>query len=372
MTKFSTVDYRIDDLSFATWERCSDCSGGPTPGARAVLAYWLEQAPAIAAELGATKPGIRSMGIYNCRDVRGGTTKSVHACGRAVDCGVNVNVDGHRTMVEFLRRLAPHAKGLGVQLVIFSRLSGSARNPWPHDYEGTHPHFDHLHIELNGAAAQTLTLTTLRSRVGDWTGDPGTPPSPTPDDGADDDSQPPVPWETQVVDRLDVVRFDQGNIVGDEVKVVQGLLAARGVPPTSSFRTRISDGLRYVTPDGYGYARTRAALTTFQARTSTGGRNGPDLIVGPKTWAALVGTVRQIRFDRGVVRGGPVATIQALLAAQDEPPANSLSRAGVPDRIGGRHTRDALADWQRTHDAGGTSGPDLIAGPKTWRSLLHA
>ena len=378
MTRFSTVDYQIDSFAFASWEGCTDCSGGPTPGARALLAYWLEQAPPVAAEIGLGSKGeqlglqIRSMGIYNCRTVRGGTARSIHACGRAVDCGIAVSVNGHRTMVEFLRRLAPHAKGLGVQLAIFSRLSGSARHPWPNDYRGTHPHHDHLHIELNGAAAQTLTLATLRSRVGDWRPDPGTPPSPTPPDAADDDSQPPAPWEQTVVDRLEVVRFDRGNIVGDEVKVVQGLLAARGVPPTSSFRTRTAGNLRYVTPDGFGRARTRAALSTFQARTNTGGRAGPDLIVGDRTWAALIGTVRQIRFDRGLVRGGVVAAVQALLAAQGHPPANSLGRDGRPDRIGGRHTRDALAAFQREHTAGGSSGADLIVGPKTWDALLDS
>ena len=64
--------------TFARWERAADCTGGATPGAKALLAGVLERyAP----------HGAVSKGIYNCRTVRGKTTPSCHGEGRAVDVG---------------------------------------------------------------------------------------------------------------------------------------------------------------------------------------------------------------------------------------------------------------------------------------------
>lgn len=141
----------------APWQRCGDCSGGPTPGARALLAAWLEFD-----ELAS------SMGIYNCRDVRGSGSLSMHACGRADDLGVPVTRVGHAVMYRFLGALAPHARDLGLQLVIFDRTIWSAtRRASGERYDGVHPHRDHAHVELNQAAAAGLTLATIRARIYD-------------------------------------------------------------------------------------------------------------------------------------------------------------------------------------------------------------
>ena len=140
----------------APWQRCGDCSGGPTPGARALLAAWLE-----------FDPVAFSMGIYNCRRVRGSSSLSMHSCGRAVDLGVPVTAAGHAVMRRFLSAIGPHARDLGVQFVIFDRRQWSSMRPAGGSYYGgVHPHRDHAHVELNRAASSGLTLATIRSRIG--------------------------------------------------------------------------------------------------------------------------------------------------------------------------------------------------------------
>jgi hypothetical protein len=277
MSRFQTVDYRLDGIEFATWQGCPDCSGGPMPGARALLAYWLESFPGIAS----------SLGIYNCRPVRGGSSMSIHACGRAVDGGVPVTVEGHRTAMEFWRRMAPHAKDLGVQLLIFSRTSGSARNPWPTRYNGVHPHDDHWHGELTPNAGANLTLATLRARVGDFRVDQ---PEPTPEPTPTPTPTPPSTpgnWQQEVIARMDTINFS-GVRAGQRrtyvtapkagVKRVQSLLAANNFAPAKTFDTRGR-------PDGVGGTNTANAVAAFQER------NGltVDRIVGPKTYTALLG-----------------------------------------------------------------------------------
>lgn len=144
----------------APWRGATRCTGGPTDGAEALLAYWLE----------AYRPPGSSMGIYNCRTVRGGSTTSLHGEGRAVDLGVPVTAAGHAAMWRFLQTLAPHAYRLGIQLVIFDRTIWSARrSPQGDRYSGVHPHRDHAHVELTWNAARTLNLATLRAVLGTTT-----------------------------------------------------------------------------------------------------------------------------------------------------------------------------------------------------------
>lgn len=147
---------RLEFPELARWEPCRSCSGGPTPGARAMLAFALEQTSSS-----------RSMGIYACRSVVGGSSMSVHACGRAIDIGFPVSPAGHAEAYAFLAALAPHARKLGITYIIFDRRQWSAsRPPAGNRYGGAHPHRDHIHLELNAAAAAGLTLATIRSTVG--------------------------------------------------------------------------------------------------------------------------------------------------------------------------------------------------------------
>lgn len=144
-------------MNWGHWHGCSDCAAGPQPGARALLA-WL---------LGAYGRG-ESLGIYNCRNVRGAGSLSIHSCGRALDFDPDGTRGGRGAASfavgrEIVGRLGEHGNRLGVQAVIYNRTIWSRVSPGGRAYGGVHPHDDHLHIELTPTAASRLTLATLRS-----------------------------------------------------------------------------------------------------------------------------------------------------------------------------------------------------------------
>jgi hypothetical protein len=124
------------------------------------MAYYLESVPA----------GY-NLGIYNCRPIRGTSTRlSVHSEGRAIDAGIPT--DGHAGMYAWLDALAPHAGKLGLCYIIFDRRKYRTANPCGTGYYGSNPHTDHAHIELTRTAAEKLTLATLRAVVGDFRDNP--------------------------------------------------------------------------------------------------------------------------------------------------------------------------------------------------------
>jgi len=175
MSRFPNVPYRPAPFRTSTpYVRATTDSRGPRPGAIGFLAWYLEQAPHVARCLGLdpARVNARSMGIYNYRPTASGNL-SVHAEGRAVDIGHNVSREAHLVMTFLLAALAPHAAGLGIQYVIFSRAQTTAAGPW-RDYGPVppmSPHDDHAHVELTPTAAAVGAATytaTLRSRVGDW------------------------------------------------------------------------------------------------------------------------------------------------------------------------------------------------------------
>lgn len=139
------------------YESAVRCTSGPTPGARALLAWLLE-----------ANPGSASMGIFNCRNTRGGYSKSTHAEGR----GIDLDPDGRRGGAGYgkgralVARLGQHGARLGIQYVIYARQQWSAARPTGAYYGGVHPHYDHLHIELTRSAAAHLTLATCRAVMG--------------------------------------------------------------------------------------------------------------------------------------------------------------------------------------------------------------
>ena len=143
-------------MKWAPWQGASSCTGSVTQGAKHLLA-WSREA----------YPQGRSMGIYSCRTVVGGSTTSLHGEGRALDYGMPM-IGGRGTPAghELVRRLGEHGVRLGIQAVIYDRTIWSARSPSGRPYTGTHPHYDHLHIELTWNAARLLNLTTLRNVLG--------------------------------------------------------------------------------------------------------------------------------------------------------------------------------------------------------------
>lgn len=142
-------------MGFPSWQAPSSaCSGGPTPGAKALMAVLLQLGKAAK---------LFNLGIYNCRLISGSTSRSVHGDGRALDVGVpgSRNPDG----TKLVKRLLPHVGKLGVQTIIWNRTIWSAKSPSGRPYLGVHPHFDHVHIELTRDAAKRLTQTTVRTAL---------------------------------------------------------------------------------------------------------------------------------------------------------------------------------------------------------------
>jgi len=132
----------------------SRCSGGATDGALVLADYLRENFDRI---VNSNVPG-DGVQLYNCRQVRGGRSLSVHAVGRALD--VFVATQGGRADNakgdQLANWLVEHAEEIGVQAIIWDRTTW---RPGRGDscYSGTHPHNDHIHVELTREAASKDT-----------------------------------------------------------------------------------------------------------------------------------------------------------------------------------------------------------------------
>lgn len=216
-------------MPFPPWEPATTCSGSATPGAQALMRWIIE-------EYGAK--GAQNWGIYNCRDIRGGSTTSLHGEGRALDVGFPL---GDPDAEELRKRLLRVVGRLGVQAIIYERVIYSAKSPEGRPYTGVAPHFDHLHIELTSEAAQRLTYATVRAAL----------------------SRP---------KRRAGERILKEGAQGADVRWLQRKL-----------RLEV---------DGKYGAATTEAVRAFEQRTKDSGRKGfrhlkVDGVVGRKTWLAL-------------------------------------------------------------------------------------
>ena len=122
-----------------------NCGGGLLAGTRTLGNYLVDNFV-----------GARYFQGYNCRRIRGGQGMSVHGTGRALD--VFVPLDRGQADNDLgdpiANWLVEHAEEVGVQLIIWDRtLWSGTRNPHTRYYGGSHPHHDHLHIELTPTAA---------------------------------------------------------------------------------------------------------------------------------------------------------------------------------------------------------------------------
>lgn len=143
--------------SFAAFDPPTSCTGSPD-GAKALAAYLLDRFE-----------WAFSLGICNCRPVRGGSTYSHHAACRAFDLGVPL-LPGGKPNTELgdavVRLLLPHCKRLGIDHIIWNRQIWSASSPNGRYYGGVHPHYDHIHIGLNANAGAKLNYATLVAVLG--------------------------------------------------------------------------------------------------------------------------------------------------------------------------------------------------------------
>lgn len=151
---------------FATWTGATHCTGSATPGARAAMKVVLD-----------LFPGVRNGGIYNCRNVVGGSTTSCHGEGRADDfmCSIPVGDKLVRAL------LAAGPDRLGIQAIIHNRVIYSKKSPKGRPYvgKGLNPHTDHVHVEFTRSAGARLTAATVRAVLG---GAPAPDPKPDPVD----------------------------------------------------------------------------------------------------------------------------------------------------------------------------------------------
>lgn len=143
------------DPQFADWYAATGCTGSARQGARALMRYALD-----------TYDRAKNWGIYNCRETRSGGSYSPHAEGRAIDVAFPLAGDGTgssygHAFVNALLQGGPSK--LGIQAIIYDRTIWSAKSPNGRPYTGASPHYDHVHVEMTRAAANSVTLATVRS-----------------------------------------------------------------------------------------------------------------------------------------------------------------------------------------------------------------
>jgi hypothetical protein len=156
--------------NFAPWTGATTCSGAAQPGAKAMLKWLLENVDKS-----------KNLGIYNCRNVRGGSTTSTHGEGRGIDLGMPMSKGkGSNAGTAVVKLLAENGKKLGIQCIIYNRKIYSAKSPSGRPYHGVNPHYDHLHIELTRDAGKRLTYATLDAVLGKKESKPAPKPIPKP------------------------------------------------------------------------------------------------------------------------------------------------------------------------------------------------
>lgn len=145
-------------MTYWQYQRCYSCSGRAQPGTVALLKYTLERFPYAT-----------SMGIYNCRNIRGGSSLSIHSCGRAMDVGIptlsngRANTELGHPIVLFFDK---YSSEFGIMGQIYDRVRYDRGDPRGAYYGGAHPHYNHDHVEQRSEKATTLTRAEIISIAG--------------------------------------------------------------------------------------------------------------------------------------------------------------------------------------------------------------
>ncbi len=147
----------IGDAMYLPYEAADSCYGSLRPGTQELGEFILSHFP-----------GISYYGGYDCRDIVGQPgVLSVHATGRALDIFVPVDGDTSCSTCAdndkgdpLAKWLMENAEYIGFSFVIWDRADWGAHrasgSKWG-SYGGTHPHHDHLHIEITSKAAAKQT-----------------------------------------------------------------------------------------------------------------------------------------------------------------------------------------------------------------------
>lgn len=156
---------------------------------------------------------LQSLGIANCRSVRGGLTPSKHGNAEAWDPA------GDTAAVQRLvdASLAAH-EALHVQRAIWQRRIWDCRRGW-HPYSGEDPHTGHAHIELDRWGAEHLTLNAIVQAFG----------------LARHRRPPDVPKLTDIVNQVRLPARDGTGTVRVQLEYQGGVLMPDG-PPVGGFK----------------------------------------------------------------------------------------------------------------------------------------
>lgn len=248
-------------MAFAPWKAADHCTGGPTKGAKALLAYCLDEWD---------EDEAHSDGIYNCRPVRGAGADlySIHAEGRAVDLGFPlVKVKGiwraNPAGLEVVQRFRPIAADVGIQCMIYNRRIWSAKSPGVdgRDYEGVDPHVGHVHLELTRTAGAKLTVATIRAFAGHKA------PVTTTSEGSIVVTKPkvygPIVWEPWNATARPGARLLRRGARGKDVRYVQKFIGVkRAGKPDGRFGDKTSQAVRW-------YQRMRKIKVTGRVDEAT-------------------------------------------------------------------------------------------------------
>ncbi len=133
------------------YEDATEIAGGPQPGTQALLDAVLT-----------VTPDGWSLGIYNPRPKRGGSSLSLHAEGRAADIGyADCDVSSGWRMTQML---VEHHEVLGVQRVLFCDVGWDVREGWFEPSQGLADLHNgvsaptHIHVEQTRDGASSLTV----------------------------------------------------------------------------------------------------------------------------------------------------------------------------------------------------------------------
>jgi hypothetical protein len=137
---------------------------------------WAQNQPAPAYAIRMIKanfPQVANLGIYVCRNVKGTSTKSAHAQGRALDIGVNAHRLPEKVVGDGLfHALIRAAHKSGIDNVIWNRQIWSTAKGGPRPWIGSYsngaaknPHTDHIHVEWTHDGSQLERLKFLELQI---------------------------------------------------------------------------------------------------------------------------------------------------------------------------------------------------------------
>jgi hypothetical protein len=188
------------------YHRATYCTGGAQSGAVDLGEYIREAFPGLIN----TAIAGRGIQIYNCRSVSGSGSRSIHSEGRALDVFIPTqggradNAQGDR----IANWLVENAETIGVQMLIWDRTLWKPGRDG-RCYTGSHPHHDHIHIELNWEAA--------RRQTGFFTGETTAVPTPDSTENTNSTTDPvvtPAPWIGTACGSDSECDFTQSGLTG--------------------------------------------------------------------------------------------------------------------------------------------------------------